>query len=617
VTRPTLFPLFQLAVPEEPGPLPVGDAWPLALPAGASAASCGQSLRLAVGGAEMLVPGGAQLAPLGTVLEDAGAWNRHAQARALAALPTLMAPGETLQPRRLRLAELAGQALAEQNRWNELLELTEPLVASIERAPASLVRLRARALQRLDRNEEARRLLVRLAATDFAGRRPAPGTLFELAELFAAAGEYDTAIKLSLKADSQLPEPRGERRRKQMALDRDLAISFASYRSKHFEVRYPKATGETYARGVALVLEQERGRLAQWIPKAGSKRIEVHLFPLKDFFENFGGDAGVVGLFDGKVRVPFAELRSLHPELVSILSHELAHAMIAAATRDQAPHWFQEGLAEHVEMGLGRLNPLPDLARSGRVLSFPTIDPILRGFAEPQLIDLAYSEAAWTVQFVETRFGVKAIHGLLAAYAGGRTTEQAIADVCRLSPAEFDRALWQWGTNQAPRARNLQVRRYDLEYASLIQREQGQGVSEVLRVGISDQARDEMARRQRQADELRGRMTAWHAGYAERAAAIKRALKPIVQRRRGVKVDIIPACTELSDGASRMLKEPALWDSPDAEVNRTLREAYRRIEDLGEACLAGHDNQVGFLLVESERALGEAARFLAPYGLAP
>ncbi len=118
-------------------------------------------------------------------------------------------------------------------------------------------------------------------------------------------------------------------------------------------MRYPKATGEQYARGVTVALEKERQRLERWIPKAGNKPVEVYLFPMRDFFENFGGDMGVVGLFDGKVRVPFAEVRSLHPELLSILSHELAHAMIAAATHDQAPHWFQEGLAQHIEMGRG------------------------------------------------------------------------------------------------------------------------------------------------------------------------------------------------------------------------------------------------------------------------
>ncbi len=104
------------------------------------------------------MPGGAELAPEGTAVEDARTWSRHDEEKALADLPSLtsgVAPGETLPPRRLRVAQMAGVALAEQNRWSELLVLTEPLVSDIDRAPASLVRLRAH-LRQQDRKEEAR-----------------------------------------------------------------------------------------------------------------------------------------------------------------------------------------------------------------------------------------------------------------------------------------------------------------------------------------------------------------------------------------------------------------------------------------------------------------------------
>ena len=564
------------------------------------------------------MPGGAGLAPEGTPVEDARAWSRHSEEKALADLKPGAAPEEAPQPRRLRLVQRASRALAEQNRWTELLALTEPLAAGVEHAPSSLVRLRAQALRHLDRQGEARQLLIRLAKSDFAGRRPTPATLFALSELFAAAGEYDTAIKLSEKADHQLLSPRGERRRKQLALDRDLAASYESYHSDHFEVRYPKATGERYARGVATVLEKERHRLEHWIPGAGSKPVEVYIFPLRDFYDNFGGDMGVVGLFDGKVRVPFAEIKSLHPELVSILSHELAHAMIAAATHDQAPHWFQEGLAEHIEMGRGRLNPLPDLVRAGRVLSFPTIDPILRGFAEPQLIDLAYAEAAWTINFVETRYGVQGIHRLIAAYAAGKTTDQAIQEIGGVSPADFDRAFWQWGATQAPQTRVVEVERYDVEQAVQERKAHRQDVRSILRVGTSEQARQAMARQQEQADDLRNRMAAWHASYTARAVEVKRAVAPIFQRyRQGTKVDIIPACTELTKAVPTMLDDATLWTSPDANVNEALRNAYREIGDLGRVCMAGRENEVGYHLTLSEQALDFAAKVLEPYGLKP
>jgi tetratricopeptide (TPR) repeat protein len=626
VARPSLFPLFQLGSPDEPHVVPAGNRTPIQLPAGAQAATCGQGLRLAVGNAELLVPGGAQLAPPDALIEDAGAWSRHSEAKALAALPALTASaaaGETLSPRRLRLVEEAAGALAEQNRWEELVSLTESVAAHVEKAPATLVRLRAQALRQIGRTEGARQLLLRLAGSDIASRRPAPGTLFELAELFAATGEYDTAIKLSKKADSQLPSPRGERRRRQMELDKELSTSYASYRSKNFDVRYPVATGETYARGVWLVLEEERRRLLRWIPNPGTKEIEVHLFPLKEFFTTFGGE-NVVGLYDGKVRVPFADLQSLDPELVQILSHELAHAMIAGATKDQAPHWFQEGLAEHIEMGVGRINPLPDLMRTGRALSFPTVEPILSGFAEPQLVDLGYSEAAWSVHFLEARFGVKAIHGLLRAFGEGKTTDQAVQQVSGLTPAALDQAFWQWGTTVAPQARNLEVRRYDMAYASKLIREEGRSggsgtETAALAAVTSESAEPSDQLVEGREEEIRRRMKSWYEKYQARTGSVKQALKPIVDSYTWPDAPpmTVETCLPLSREASRVVNELPLWTSPDSNVNRLLRGAYQTLILAGKACQEGRGADAKALLGRANAQFSEAARYLQPYSMVP
>ena len=617
VARPKIFPMFKLGGADEASVAPEGDRHPLALPAGAKATTCGQSLRLAVGTAELSVPGGALLAPADAVIEDADTWKRHREAKALAALPAVKAQAAAaggLQPQLLRIAEQAGRALAEQNRWSDLIDLTQPIAPKIENAPATLVRLRAQALHRLLRDSEARQLLVRLAKTDLASRRPSTGTLFDLAELFAASGDYDTAIKLLEKADSLLPEPRSLRRRRQLAMDRDLEASYESFRSEHFEVRYPKATGERYARQVSWVLEQERTRLAHWIPASGGKLIEVHLFPYKDFYTSFGGDIAVIGIFDGKMRVPFAEIRSLDPRLVAVLSHELAHALMSAATGGQTPHWLQEGLAQHIEMGTRRVNPLPDLARTGRALSFPTVDPILRGFAEERFVSLAYSEAAWAVAFIESRFGDKAIPRLLAAFAAGKTTEQALKDVCGLTPAEFDRAFWAWGAG-GPQVRALEARRYDIEYD---RQERHEHAVESPHVGLLQ--RDAVAH-QAVVDEKRERMVLWHANYIKRTDGIKRSLRPILQAYDGqadaVRGGIASACGDLSTQVGRVLADPEIWSSLDSEVNRALRDAYILIGNMGDACRTGRDAEARALIGQLNASLAKAAQRLTPYGLTP
>ncbi|MEA2691391.1 MAG: hypothetical protein QOJ16_778 [Acidobacteriota bacterium] len=613
VARPLLFPLFQLGVPEEARLPPEGPRHPLALPATVSAATCGQGLRLVIGNAVLQVPGGAELAPAGAVLEDADTWSHHQEAKALAALPSLQAraaAGGVLPPRLLRIAERAGSALSEQHRWAEVVRLTDPLAAplGVESAPADLVRLRARALHELDRDAEAREILVRLAKTDLAGRRPAATTLFALAELFAAAGEYDTAIKLSAKADSQLPEPRGEQRRRQLAMDRDLAASYSTFHSDHFEVRYPTARGDRYARQVAWVLEEERTRLQHWIPSAGGKPVEVHLFPAKDFYTSFASDVAIVGLFDGKMRVPFGEQRTLHPKLVAILSHELAHALMTAATHDRTPHWVQEGVAQYIETGTEHFNPLPDLAETGHALSFLNLEPILKGFAEKQLVGLAYSEAVWVITFLEARWGERAIPRLLAAYAAGKTTDQAIQEVCGLTPAAFDRAFWAWGTSTGPRVRTLTTRAYGEEYDKLENREK------------LDEGGFHLGRK---ADfgTVQEKMAAWYAKYDARTAGIKRHMKPIaaLYLREGLTArdGTAAACGDLAAEVRTALADPEAWATPDRDIGDELKAVYGLIADLGDACQIGQDPRARELIRKIDVAFRRSAERVSPYGVVP
>src|SRR4029078_10975387 len=88
-----------------------------------------------------------------------------------------------------------------------------------------------------------------------------------------------------------------------------------------------------------------------------------------------------------------------------------------------------------------------------------------------QLVGLAYNEAAWAIAFLEERFGERAVPRLLAAFAAGRTTDQAIQEVCGMTPAEFDRAFWAWGTGAGPKVRALETRSYGEEYDELETRE--------------------------------------------------------------------------------------------------------------------------------------------------
>lgn len=606
-TRSHLFDVIGLSEPREPlvAP-PVEGRRPIALPPGARPTLTGGLLRVAIGGGRLEVPGGWSLAAADTPVEDVLAARRR-EVEALLGESRRggrRVAGLFAQPGRRRQLLRAALVLTRERRWSELETLTAGLGDDVARLPPDLVRLRALALKRLDRDAEATRLMVGLARAQAIGQRRDAGSLYQLGELFAASGEHELAMRLIRKAGELSPYPLGTLRLRQIALDKKLADSYRSLRSEHFDLRYPKASGDDYAGEVAQVLEAELVRLQRWIPLASVGRIEVSLFPLADFMTAFSPDFDVIGLYDGRVRVPFAHVASLHPYLVSTLSHELAHALIDQRTGGRAPDWVQEGLAQHVEMVQNQVNPIPELEARHRVLALPVVDAALDGFSDPELTELAYAQAAWTLHYVEARYGIAGIHRLLDAFAAGADSDGAVEQAFGTDLAAFDLALREWSRTEAPTTWPTELRRYDQELDSPLSRT---GIS---RGGPATPAPRWVRRPQAAMEE-------WHRRYSARVAALRRGLGPAIDAVRRGAIGPDGACARVGSAAADLLAERTALASPDPAPGQTLRSAFESFRRMATACRAGDLGVARRELATAERELGRAATLLEPYGLRP
>jgi tetratricopeptide (TPR) repeat protein len=457
--------LVRLADAEEPAvACPEASRRAITLPPAFEARLLGRTLRLRQGEAVLRVPGGCELSPAGTPSDPAGAWARERAEGLLARLPALLkaarTPGALAQPGLRKRTEDAAEALAERRRWPDLVALTESLSGNPESLPPRLVRLRATALRRTGRDPEALALLIRLAKGDVADRRNDPATLYELADLLAGQGSFDNAMKLVAKADAHLPFQASGDRLRELQMEKRLAASFQVFHSPHFEIKYPLLRSEAFAREAARILEAERERLQAWIPVAPAGRIEVHLLPYDDFRVGYSPAMDVLGLFDGKIRVPLGDVVRFRPFVVSILTHELAHALITEKTADRAPRWFQEGLAQHVEMVDEDVNPIAGYRDKGNLASFSLIEPAIGSYS-PALIAIGYDEARWTLHYVEQRYGKAGIQRLLDAYRAGQSTDEAVMAALGVPVSRFNQELWEWGANQAPPVWKVPIVRYD------------------------------------------------------------------------------------------------------------------------------------------------------------
>ena len=468
--RPELWSYLQLDSSSEPV-VRAADAGgsPLEVPAGIVGRLCGAYLRFRTGKSRLDVPGGAVLAPKDTPVDDAGGWSRAEEKEALDELPKLLELSKSgaslLQPLLGREIVAAARTLADRRRWEDLIHLTDRVSDVIDRVPSDLVVLRAEAFRRMNWHDDGRALLEKAAASDSFVRRASPGTLFALARALNSVGDYDRAIKFAESAAAKLRVPVGKSLLQRIKMEQRLAASYSTYDSEHFSIRYPKEHPESGSRKLAAVLEGERERLRRWIPISPSSKskTEVQLLWFRDFVRTFSEGMDVVGIFDGKIRLPFAGGESIDftdPEIVAIVTHELAHAMICEVTLDQAPNWMHEGLAQHVEMRKEHFNPVPVYEKQGRFLALPVVEGVLDGFPAEDLAEISYEQAVWSLHYLEKAGGPRAIPRLLAAFREGATTEEALKRLSYKSASDFDQRFREWSRQPAAAAWSVPILRY-------------------------------------------------------------------------------------------------------------------------------------------------------------
>jgi tetratricopeptide (TPR) repeat protein len=420
----------------------------IALPADAQPSVSGDYLHIRIAQQELAVPGGAALAPAGTTVVDAGVWSRLEDEKALEDFAQLVAvarnAGAYTQPLLRRRIERCAAALALHNRWKDLIQLTDGVSAKSEHVPTGVLFLRNVALQRTQRLDDARVLLTDLARSPVLIRRNDPQTFVELGEMLASADLFDAAIKVLDRAAAARSSASVEERVSKIQMNRQLATKYQTYNSGHFEIHYPDDVSPAFATQIGNVLESELKRLQKWVAVPNFRTTVVNVVWWRDFRSTLTGSDFILGLYQGKITVPLAGIPDFYPPIVAILTHELMHAMLAQATNDAAPHWFQEGLAQRVEMVEIHRNAF-NMYDDERLLSVSLLDAVLRGSPDPEMIGEAYIVSQTIIRYVEAVYGRQGIAKLIAAFRDGATTEEAIQRLSGESVAEFDTRLRAWG----------------------------------------------------------------------------------------------------------------------------------------------------------------------------
>ena len=112
-----------------------------------------------------------------------------------------------------------------------------------------------------------------------------------------------------------------------------------------FLLRYEGGVLDTdVARSMVTILEEEYRRISSELGCRSEDRIVTVVQSRQSYRASTDAAEWSGGQFDGKIRIPVSETKSISPETRKVFAHEIVHACLASMGR--WPSWLHEGLAQ-------------------------------------------------------------------------------------------------------------------------------------------------------------------------------------------------------------------------------------------------------------------------------
>jgi tetratricopeptide (TPR) repeat protein len=233
---------------------------------------------------------------------------------------------------------------------------------------------------------------------------------------------------------------------------------FKTYTSPHFSLRLQEERDGILAQYVLAALETAYEGLGRDLGYRPSTPVRIEIFPDHERFHAASSlskrdieVAGAVGIckFD-KVMVLSPRVLLRGYRWLDALVHEYVHYVVVKLSDDKAPIWIHEGIAKYEESRWRSatslyLNPLnrtllAEALQTGTFVTFEQMEPSLVRLETPQQVQLAYAEAASSVEFMLSRVGYPGLREIFQEMArtDGRGARRPIEQVLGISFAAFE-----------------------------------------------------------------------------------------------------------------------------------------------------------------------------------
>ena len=273
-----------------------------------------------------------------------------------------------------------------------------------------------------------------------------PQVYFLSGHLYYATGRLEEAVQAWEEAQRLDPQRQGladllAKARKELAVEENLE----SRNDGHFIISYEGETQEELGGQVLDALEDAYGDVGAKLEFYPSFQVPVLLYTRKDFLALTGSPDWAGGAYDGKIRLPVGGLRGMTPQLRALLFHEYTHVLVYALSRNKAPLWLNEGLAEVMgrEEFSTELTELVKAAGNGGLIGFDELDTALRSPAKERA-RLAYEQSYDFARFLVDNFGWFQIKDMLALLGQGKGFDNSWHETIGLYAVSPEEARQQW-----------------------------------------------------------------------------------------------------------------------------------------------------------------------------
>ncbi len=239
--------------------------------------------------------------------------------------------------------------------------------------------------------------------------------------------------------------PRDGLRKKIEKIESEKTVEkkFSTYTEEHFIIKYKRDDSRYEGSELKEMLKDTYRLISESFGFYLQHQVVVLLYDQQEFAQLTALPHWAAGVYDGKVRMPAYSTGFSDQMLKALSVHEVTHAFISVIAKGRAPAWINEGLAEYHE---AKVTPPSTIVFKAAIKTNTlfTLDE-LTGSAGPLKIEdalrvnLFYEQSHQLIEYLVKRYGMFLVKKILEAYAEGKSSNEAIRDVLKISIQRLER----------------------------------------------------------------------------------------------------------------------------------------------------------------------------------